>query len=260
MRVLRLRTFLSFILVVACCFLYSCSARAPRPLAPESDVSHALADSMLQSVLAANEGLYAVKGVGRVKLQLDGQPETFRALWIGRQPDQFLLKVLAITGQPILSFACDGNRIYFLSHSDNKLHRGRATENSLKRIVGIDITLEDFLDLISGQLPVHRGGSVRLEEPDDSGPLLILDGKGLKYIDTISLDIDRITVRGFERRERGGKLLFRVLIEKWRETDGFRLPETITIEDENGGMIHIAVQRVWVNPELSDDQFVLKAS
>lgn len=258
MRIMRPRTFLPFGLVAACCFLCHCSARSPESLVPESDIGHSPAYSMLQSVLATNQQLDTIKGFGRVRLQQDNQLESFRAVWIGRQPDQFLLKVLTPTMQPYLSFACDGKRFYILSHSENKLRSRRANENSLKRIVDIDITLEDFLDLISGRLPVSQMGRVRLEEPVDSSPRLIVDDKELSYIDTISLDADRITASEFERRRRDGRLLFRVLFEERIENEGFRIPKALTIQDDNGRMIHISVEQTWVNQELSDDQFVLK--
>ena len=260
MRVIRIRAILSWGLVAACLFLCHCSARAPIPVSVENDAARARAESMLASVLAVNANLESTKGIGRVKLQLDGQLDIFRAAWIGKQPDRLLLTVLSPTMQPVSSFSCDGERIYLLSYYDNKLHSWRATENGFKRIVGIDITVGDLLDLISGRLPVRETESVRLVESADSGPLLVLDGKGKTCIETISLDTDRTTVREFERRERGGKLLFRVLFEKLKETDGFRLPESLTVQDDNGNMIHIAIERTWVNPELTDDQFVLKAS
>lgn len=260
MRVMRTRAILSLGLVAACFFLCHCSARPPRTTLVESDAAHALAEGMLETVLAVNADLDAIKGIGRIKLQLENQPDTFRAIWIGGQPDKFLLKLLALTGQPIVSFACDGKNIYLLFHAKNKLHHRRATVNGLKRIVGIDITVADLLNLICGRIPVHQEGSVRLEETADSGPLLILDGKGRNCIETISLDIDRTAVRAYERRERNGKLIFRVLFEKLQETDGFRLPESITVQDDNGGMIHIAIERAWANPELTDDQFVLDVS
>jgi hypothetical protein len=118
----------------------------------------------------------------------------------------------------------------------------------------------DLLNLISGRLPVRQGGRVRLEEPTDSEPLLVLHEEGVAYFETILLDKDRITPLAFERRELGGKLLFEVSFEKLRETEGFRLPESITFRDDNGGMIHIDVERAWVNPELTDDKFILNAS
>lgn len=259
MRVMRIRAILLIGLAAACCFLCHCGARPPKPIVPANDATLALAGSMLQSVLSVNLDLTTIKGIGRVKMRSGKQLESFRAIWIGKQPNQFRLDVLSPMGQPVYSFACDGDRIYLFSYSGNKLYKRRATENSLKRIIPIDITVTDLLNLISGRLPVHQGGRVRLEEPADSEPLLVLHEEGLAYFETILLDKDRITPLAFERRELGGKLLFEVSFEKLRETEGFRLPESITFRDHNGGMIHIDVERAWVNPELTDDKFVLNA-
>jgi outer membrane biogenesis lipoprotein LolB len=246
------------VLVSACFLLCHCSARLPGTLTPESEFIDPRAEQLLNTVLAANEGLESIKGMGRVKLLLDDQLQTFRAAWGGKQPDRFRLDVLVLTGQPVTSFACDGQHIYFLSYLENKLYRSKASAKSLKRIISIDMTIEDFLDLISGRLPVEKEGGVRLEEKADSGLHLLLDGSGRDHLDTIYLDADGSTVRKFERREPKGKLLYRVVFGDFEETDGFRLPESVTIQDENGRMVHVDVERAWVNPGLTDEQFVLK--
>jgi len=257
---IRHRVLLCLGLVVSCILFCHCSARPPGTLPPESELTDPLAEGLLQTVLSANSGLDAIKGMGRVKLRLDNQLNSFRAVWGGRQPDRFRLDILMLTGQPVISFACDGKLIYLLSYSDNKLYRRKATGNGLKRIIDIDITVADFLDLICGRLPIRRGGGARLVEDGQSGPLLVLDGRGRDFIDTISLDSDRRTPREFERREQSGKLLYRVVFESWGETDGFRLPDSITIQDDGGRMIHIDTERAWANPGLTDDKFVLNVS
>jgi hypothetical protein len=239
--------------------LCHCGARFTGALSPESGLEDPRAVRLLNTVLAANDGLESIKGMGRVKLRLDNQLQTFRAAWGGRQPDRFRLDVLVLTGQPVISFACDGDRIYLLSYQENKLYRSRASAKSLKRIISIDMTIEEFLDLVSGRIPVEREGGVRLEEStSDSGPRLVLDGRGRDHHDAVYLDTDRSTVRRFERRDRSGKLIYRVVFGNYGETDGFRLPESITIQDENGQMVHVDVERVWVNPDLTDEQFVLE--
>ena len=88
MRVMRIRTILSIGLAAACCFLCHCGARSPKPIVPENDATLALAGSMLQSVLSVNRDLTTIKGIGRVKMRSDKQLDSFRAIWIGKQPDQ----------------------------------------------------------------------------------------------------------------------------------------------------------------------------
>jgi hypothetical protein len=254
------RVLIISVLLTACCLLTHCSVRPPVPLVPERELMDPLAGQLLETVLGTNEGLDAIKGVGRVKLQLDNQSNTFRAAWGGRQPDRLRLDVLVLTGQPYISFACDGQRIYLLIYAENKLYRRKATGSGLKRIISIDMTVGAFLDLLSGRLPVQQEGGVRLEEAGKDGPRLVLEGPGRDHLDTIFLDSDRSTVRQFERRETDGKLLYRVVFGGWQVIDGFRLPESITIQDNGGQMVHVDVDRAWVNPSLTDEQFVLKTS
>ncbi len=246
--------------IACCCFLCRCAGRMPVTVSPESKTIQSRADTLLQKALSANAGLESIKGLGRVQLKQNHQTTSFRAAWIGKQPDKFRLEILAVSGQPVYSFATDGKRIYLLSYSDNRLYRRKASENALKRIVSVDMTADDLLDLLSGRLPIRPGGSVRLEEHPGSGDVLVIDGKGHDDIERIFLDADSGDVNQFERRNPSGKLLFRAVFEKHRETEGFQTPQSLLISNDEGAEIDFTVQQCWVNPELTADQFKLKAS
>ena len=251
---------LAGLLAVLCCFLCHCGVKYSREAASTSTEPKTPAEKLLQTFLSSNDGLDTIKGLGRVKITQDGQLSSFRAAWIGRQPNQFRIEALAASGRPAISFSSDGTRFYFLSYSDGRLVRRKASENGLGRIVSIDMGVKDFLDLLSGRFPVQQGGGdVRLQENGDFGAILIVEGGACKCIERVFLNADRTRIVRFERRERGGKLLFRVDFGKIKETEGFQLPESMTITDNNGTEIQIAVERCWVNPELDEDAFVLKA-
>jgi hypothetical protein len=263
MRQIMLRPMLSCslagFLVVLCCFLCHCGVRYTGEVPPDAGPPSP-AEKLLQTILTPNAGVDAIKGLGRVNLWQDGQFNSFRAYWIGRQPDQFRLEVVADTGQPIFSFACDGRRFYFLSYSDNRLYRRKTSDNGLRRIISIDMAVADLLDLMSGRIPIQQGGDASLEENGTEGPLLIVEDRARKCIETAFLDASRTTVREFERRERNGKLLFRAVFEETGKTEGFQLPVSMTICNDDGAEIKITVERCWVNPELTEDQFILEAS
>ena len=252
--------FLAVMLAALCCLLCNCGVRYSGEAFKADTWPQTPAGKMLQAVLAPNAGVDAIKGLGRVKIRQDGQQDTFRALWIGRQPDQFRLEVLADTGQPIVSFASDGQRFYLLSYSENRLYSRQVSEDSLRRIISIDMTVADLLNLLSGRLPLQQDGYVSLDEGEAAGPMLIVEEKARKRIETIFLDASRDTVREFERRERNGDLLFRAVFEKNGETEGFQLPVSMTIYGDDGAEIQITVERCWVNPVLTQDQFILDAS
>lgn len=218
-----------------------------------------MSQELLETVISTNQELESIKGIGRIELLLNNKPETFTATWGGLQPDRLRLDVLSPTGQPVISFACDGEQIYLLSYSDNKLYRRKAAGNGLKKIVAIDISVADFLDIICGRIPIGDIDGARMEEREDLGPLLVVHDRSRNYIDTIFFDMDQCTINEFERRSRSGKLLFHVVFESWMRVNGFSLPKSISIRDEKSGDVRVDARRVWVNPEMNDGQFVLEA-
>jgi hypothetical protein len=231
-----------------------------------------------QAILDTNTQVKTIKGIGFVKIGRVNQLNRFRAAWIGSRPDKFRLEILLTTGQPSVSFASDGKRNYLLSYADNRLYRRKASENGLKRLVSIAMTPKDILDLLSGRLPVRpesravlegrsgNGAPVRpesramIEEPSGVGaPVIMLETSKRGARDRIY----PVTAAGktffkLERYDRKGRLKFRAVFEKMREADGVRIPETLTITNENGAMIQIDIDRCWVNPDVSDDRFVLR--
>jgi hypothetical protein len=159
----------------------------------------------------------------------------------------------------VAGISCDGDRFYFLSYSENRLYSRNAGKNSLKRIVSIDVAVEDLLALLAGGIPVQKDGRARLEEDEGLGTMLVVEDGDRRYVETVVLDPSRTRVRQFERRKRSGKLLFRVDVTSVSETDGFLLPVSMTLVDDDGAEIQMTVERSWVNPELAGDQFVLNA-
>ena len=244
---------------VVCCFLCHCVGSPMGRGAPASIKKDAEAEDLQKSILATNTALKSIKGIGRVKLQQNNQSNIFRAVWIGKRPGQFRLEVLAATGQPMLSFAGDGKRHYLLSYTDNRLYRKKVSENGLKDIISIALSTNDIVDLLSGRLPVNPGGSARIENgAGGQGPFLVLEDSRRNHVDKIFMGPDGMAFGGLERRDRRGRLLFKVVFDKMRVVDGFRVPDALTITNDDNVRVHIEVERCWVNPVVSDDQFVLE--
>ncbi len=247
-------------LITACCFLCHCGVRRPGDVISQTTEQAEEAARLQQAILDTNTQVKTIKGIGFVKIGRVNQLNRFRAAWIGSRPDKFRLEILLTTGQPSVSFASDGKRNYLLSYADNRLYRRKASENGLKRLVSIAMTPKDILDLLSGRLPVRPESRAMIEEPSGVGaPVIMLETSKRGASDRIY----PVTAAGktffkMERYDRKGRLKFRAVFEKMREADGVRIPETLTITNENGAMIQIDIDRCWVNPDVSDDRFVLR--
>ena len=259
MRYFLSRFYLAGCLLSACCVLCHCSTRQPIALIHQTTEQAKEASRLMQKVLDTNRQVDTVKGIGSVKIMQDGHVTSFRAAWMGSQPNKFRMEVLASTGQPILSFASDGKRNYLLSYADNRLFKRKASEKGLERFISIVISPEDILDLLSGRFPVCPESRATIEYPDGNrSPVLVLYDHKRGYREKIypKTKADSTSYR-IERYDRKGRLKYRAVSEKVREIEDARIPEQLTISNENGAMIQIDIKRCWVNPVVSEDRFVL---
>ena len=253
------RFFLVGCLLSACCVLCHCGTR--KPVAPVRQTAERAkeASRLLQKILDTNRQVDTIKGIGSVKIMQDGRLTSFRAAWMGSQPNKFRMEILASTGQPMLSFASNGKRNYLLSYADNRLFKRKASEKGLERFISILITPEDILDLLSGRLPVSPESLAVIVHPDENSPpaLVLYDPKRGCRERIYPKTTAGSTFYRMERYDRKGRLKYRVVFEKVRETEDVRIPEELTISNDDGAMIQINIKRFWVNPVVPEDRFVL---
>lgn len=246
-------------IVCICLLLCNCGGISPRRISFDSATPLTRPEKILQNLLSENSDIRAIKGRGQVKLTQNNLTNSFLAYWMGKTPDQLRIEVRAVSGQALLSFASDGKRIYIYSYAEDRLYRKKASKGTMARIVSVEMTPEDFMDLLSGRIPVHQDGDVRMEQREGEGSLLIVDGRGRDYTDIISLDESGSGIREFQRREGDGQLIFRASFEGNMEEDGHHLPGIIALSNDKGASIDIRIEKCWINPEIDAEQFVLES-
>ena len=233
------------LLILAALLLSRCGMRRELP------VSSPEALSRLQEIRSVNETIDTLKGMGQIKVRQEKSLASFRAAFVGKRPDHFRLEILAVTGQPVLSFASDGNRFYLLSHSDEKLYQKKADEKGLGQFLPVSLTPEEILDLLCGRLPLSKDGHAHLTDG-----ALVVESRN-------TVDLVPLTEDGFltmERRDRKGSLLFTLRVEKTRTVDGKILPQLLTLSDSEGVLLQLTVETYWLNQAVPEDRFVLKGS
>jgi hypothetical protein len=231
---------------------------APKRVTFDDDAVLTPPERLLKQLLAQNAGVRTVKGSGRVSLTQDNQTSALRAGWIGMAPDRIRVEVFTTTGQAVGSFASDGEYIYLLSPSDGQFIRKKASEGVLSRIISVKMSAEDFLDLISGRIPVHLDGDVRMETGEEDGDLLIIEGRERGCTDRIRLDTNGKEALEFERLDKRGALIFRATLNRDLEVDGTLMPRTISIENGEGDALNLRADQCWINPDIEADKFVLE--
>ena len=160
---------ISIILLMTCFFLCSCASyigRAPEKAAVAIGIE---AQGLIAAIQSNNDTLKTFKGIGKVKLSKKGKIQGARIAWVGSDPGRLRLEILAITGQPIVSLASDGDWVYLNIHDRQRFYRKRTTDANLNNIVSIPVKSSDVLHLLAGRIPVraHNHATVIKNESGD---------------------------------------------------------------------------------------------
>jgi len=236
-------------------FLYACSAKMHRPVAP---VQEKTALALFQVLQQKNNHLMTVKGLGHLVLT-DDATQRLRAAWIGQRPNRLRMELLDVTGLPVISFSNDGDWHYLLDHVRPRFYRKRASRLELKRLISIAVNPGEILDLICGRIPL--GNETRSElrmETVGNGHVLIITNQDTKHFDRIHFQDDKLTVSKFERFDKNARLKYQSIFEKMQIVEDYTVPRQMRISNSAGGQLEIKIDRYWVNPNIEPQAFIIK--
>jgi hypothetical protein len=231
------------------------------------------AESLLNTLNNRNDGLDSFKGIGKAKVTIAGQTRVARVAWLGAGRKQLRIEVLAMTGQPVASFANDGSWVYLLARNPSAFYKRRASTDSLQNLLSIPVSSDELVMLISGRIPIrnHKGAAVvttskkkeqRQPEAEDTADMETrLDLKTFWDITVQQIFIDTGTgdVLRVEEFDRDGTLVYRVVFGKTMAINGFKIPSRLAITSNEGLNFNLDIQRYWTNVPVEAKMFVLTA-
>lgn len=122
-------------------FLCHCGKKQYRYIdqfdATQSDEARAV----LQTLLAENDQVVRIKGIGNIRWRHKGTHQKLRAAWIGEMPNRFRMELLGITGQPLASLASDGIWNYLLFHTEDRFIKRRTSKEDLKPFLSVKYSM-----------------------------------------------------------------------------------------------------------------------
>ena len=238
--------------LLLCLILCHCGA------ARKTDLASSPEAEMQRGALRAEGGTLAtLKAMGRIKVRQEGSLTSFRAVWVGKRPDRFRMEILAVTGQPVISFASNGENYDIYSYQDGKHYRAAASESNLSRFLPVSLTPGEIFDLLIGRFPLSPTGTARIEKSAGGAEVLVVTDRKRGIMDRVP--VGEAPGKTMARFDLGGNLLFSLSMEKIREMDGNFLPGVVTLTDAEGILLQFAADRYWVNEPVSEDRFVLEA-
>lgn len=219
----------------------------------------ASADALLKSLRQVNRSLTNFKGIGTITVVYDGAPRQFRAAWVVAEPNLIRIQLLAFTGQPVLSIACDGIHYYFLSHDQGKMIKKRASADSLKRVVDVPIGPAELVALLCARL-TGAGATVAVGLAQGTAPdtVLVLQNPEAGTYWRLYLDDQQTGIQRIDGLSDDGEVIWRATYEAMQVVDGYRIPIQMTLDAPQGGRVRFLVDRSWVNSPVFSAMFVLQ--
>jgi len=218
--------------------------------------SDAAADRLVAQWKQTNLDLQRFKCVGKVVLKGPGQPpRSMRAALAGQVDSHLRIDLFAPFGGTTGTFASDGRNLFLVMYPSREYYKSRFGRGSLRRLLQIEITVDDLLELMVGRIPIDENQLARLVPGQGDSPdlLELIDSGGwIRQRITLDESMQPLKSEWFDRRQKRTHVLDLV---GFQFVNGFRLPERIELAGKEGVRVTVALERYDPNAELNERLF-----
>jgi hypothetical protein len=218
------------------------------------------AKALLGSIARLNETLKTFKGIGSVNLSnRKGALRSARVAWVGTDNGNVRIEVLGVSGQPVASFATDGEWLYLYLRSEGRFYKKRINgAASLDPLLSIPIKADDVMAFIAGRVPVREHAQATVtRDLNGDGYVLILRNRWARHVEKIYLDHAKERIWKVEIFDPAGAVSFRVILEDFRMIESYRVPTRLSISDDKGMNAMLVVEKYWTNIQVLSTMFEL---
>lgn len=250
--------FLKLSLIGLTILCVGCSSLGQRAGRPPATTGSPEAKALFHRLKSRNVALHTFKSTGRLQIENDQGTQHARFMSAGHKNEKLRLEILGGTGQPVVSFADDGDRIYLISHTENRFYSKRSTGVNLKKLIGLTIGVSDCLDLLAGRVPAEKDLlPLRIQADSEDSKILVLKSGEGAAITRIFIDETSGGIRQIEVFDTKGQLGYRAEFVRMQDVSGFEVPRELRLSDDARASIQIVLERFWPNAAVSEDLFML---
>lgn len=243
----------ALILILAAWLPCACARFGPPPI--QRDMA---AERVITGLRQTNAALTRFRCVAKVTLSGSQQPlQSFRAAIVGSLTDRFRMDLFAPLGGSAGTVASDGKHLFLVMHRSREYHKRRLGSGSLRRLIHMEITVGDLLELLMGRIPLDTELSPRLisDRDRDRTNLVLLDRRGrLRQRITLDASMRPESVVWFDNDEKPTRTL---TLTGSQTLDGFVLPKHIDLSNASGQRVGVALDRYEANAAFDEKLFVL---
>ncbi len=206
------------------------------------------------------EHFHSLSGIGKVQIENWDERYKFTQAFVVEKPDRFRLEILGFLDQPAIFFTSDTQMLSLYSKKHNAEYRGVASRENLFKLGGINLSVEDFLLVLSGNPPT-------LDDVTSEWGVAIQEGR-YHYLERISVRKNVVQRIWFDTQYRmvaqvqeymltNGEMLLNVRFDEYRgEQGGYPLPAKIDIERPIDNVrVFIAYREMDVNQPIDSTLF-----
>jgi outer membrane biogenesis lipoprotein LolB len=217
------------------------------------------AEALFNRLQSQNAHLHSFKGTGRLRINEANGIQQTRLMWAGFKNEKLRLEIMGTIGQPILSFANDGKRIYLISHTEDRFYSKRESNANLERLIMLPITVSACLDLMAGRIPLEAHlMPLVVQDKKEGEQILVLKSTDRKKGDQhIFIDTSSGNVRRVEAYDRAEILVYRAEFVRMQHVDGFEVPRELHLSNDKNASLQLVVDRFWPNAPVAEDLFKL---
>ena len=240
---------LGFVVLISGCAV----KQLPLPPEPSPEVVR-----FLGQVAQASQTHTALKGIGHFKVIAEGKTISGRMAWAAERPDKLRLTILDPAGRPAALMVTDGNKVWLDLRSEKKQYIKSARRFSLKRLVGIDVTLEDVIMILLGGIPaVGSYHTVEMRHSETAKTAHFLSIKG-GLVTVINYQTSPFFITQADYFDRNEALLVGLVRRLGAEMESAQFPKEFDFQDQDRNRLYLRVDRYWVDPEFRSDLFQLE--
>ena len=267
------------IFLLLCSFFFSACHGFRGKVSKEACIKTDDIEKVLLALKSQNLDLKTFKGMGKVTLYRGGKKHLpSRIAWVGAPPDRLRAVISSASGQPVFSFASDGQWFYFFDHLQSQFYKRRTNHFIVTKVFSVSVELADMVSILSGRIPVRRHHSACLlkdihsyqgsptasqhvssEESTGAADenILVLKGNWGNICEKIYLDDRKKHARKIEVFDLDGALAFRAELSKQQMVNGYRAPAAVVVSNDEGSGFQLDIERFWPNARVDPSIFVL---
>ncbi|BBO73320.1 hypothetical protein DSCW_07370 [Desulfosarcina widdelii] len=215
------------------------------------------AEEMVARLKTTNAGLIRFKCLGKMTLAAPGQAvQSFRAAMAGALNDRLRIDMFAPFGGSAGTFSSDGKHLFLVRHPSGETYKKRYGSGSLRRMLQIDVSVDDLLEVMVGRIPLEENRLARFIPLSEGDPawLVFIDEKG-RTRQRISVDAHKKPLRS-EWFDSSQRMTHTLTIHGRQVVDGYDLPRRIDLTGGEGERITMVLERYNANVLLDDHLFV----